>query len=94
MTIQTLVGQVRKAFTHAVFLILFWLRPVCMAMLKLVALLAGLCSAVGFLGYQEFADWAWPLAAASFVSAAARWWYDSLIIRLAPAGTVIGHRWR
>ena len=83
-----------KVLSHVLFLILFWMRKPLRLALKAVSLAAGICAAGGFLGHEKFADFSWLLTAASFLAAASLWWLDSALIRLAPQGTVIGHRWR
>lgn len=82
------------AVRHALFLTLYWARPLVLLLLKMSAYLALGLSSMGFLGNQELAAWSWPLAGASFACAAGHWWYEALVIKLAPAGTIIGHRWR
>jgi len=82
------------ATQHFLFLALFWVRPVILLMLKMGAYLAFALGAMGLLGHEALARWAWILLLASFITAAARWWYDTLLIKLAPPGTKIGNRWR
>lgn len=82
------------AVRHTLFLMLYWARPLVLLVLKMSAYLALGLSSMGFLGNQELAAWSWPLAATSFALAAVHWWYQALVIKLAPPGTVIGHRWR
>lgn len=86
---------VSRALRTLAFLLLYWLRTPVRAFSKvfMIACMAGL--AAGGLGVEPFAQWHTQigLLLVSFVLFAVRWGYDALLIKLAPARSIIGDRY-
>lgn len=83
----------RKALLTVLFLVLYWLRLPLRALCNVTLLLCVVGLAAGSWGVEPFAHWRAGLLGASFAAFCARWGYDALLIRLAPAHSIIGDRY-
>lgn len=84
-----------RALRTPAFLLLYWLRTPVRATCKvfMIACMVGL--AAGSLGIKPFAQWHTQigLLLVSFALFVVRWGYDALLIKLAPARSIIGDRY-
>lgn len=80
----------------SLFLFLHWLRTPVRGIHNAVLIACTVGLATGVFGYAPFDRWTWQVAIflislGTFIS---RWFYDALLIKLAPRGTIIGERFK
>lgn len=89
-TLPGLLAWLWRLLRLPLFLVLYWLRTPIVALLRLVSGPALLCFLGGFFLLDvEHRHIVWVFGAVSFTTAALAWFYDSLLLALAPEGVFI-----
>jgi hypothetical protein len=93
LTLFGLLAWLWRLLRLPLFLVLYWLRPLIMAVCSLVSTPALLCFIASFFfiaGESPHRAIVWVFGGVSFTAFALGWFYDSLLLALAPDGLVIG----
>lgn len=92
-TLPGLLAWLWRLLRLPLFLVLYWLRLPIVGLCNLVSVPALLAFLAGFFFFGSDSPHrhiVWVFGGVSFTAAALAWFYDSLLLALAPEGVVIG----